>query len=203
MTEYRLVPNNWKIFSGSALKLIAIISMFIDHTACHLIDQKLVLLRLWGHELTLYRLMRDLGRLAFPIFCFLLIEGFLHTRFRLYQFYHIFMEHIARYAVALRVSDDDGVKLLWKPLFTESAVTEISVKGRNRQHNFISIKRLVGDIVFHQQCGGRLGRRSDMCFDVFADTVRKRKIFILKFSQLQRIGENIVKTQYPRAYGGS
>ena len=83
MTEYRLVPNNWKIFSGSALKLIAIISMFIDHTACHLIDQKLVLLRLWGHELTLYRLMRDLGRLAFPIFCFLLIEGFLHTRFRL------------------------------------------------------------------------------------------------------------------------
>ena len=90
MTEYRLVPNNWKIFSGSALKLIAIISMFIDHTACHLIDQKLVLLRLWGHELTLYRLMRDLGRLAFPIFCFLLIEGFLHTRFRLYQFYHCY-----------------------------------------------------------------------------------------------------------------
>lgn len=137
MTEYRLVPNNWKIFSGSALKLIAIISMFIDHTACHLIDQKLVLLRLWGHELTLYRLMRDLGRLAFPIFCFLLIDGFLHTRFRLYQFYHIFMEHIARYAVALRVSDDDGVKLLWKPLFTESAVTEISVKVRDWKNYFI------------------------------------------------------------------
>ena len=137
MTEYRLVPNNWKIFSGSALKLIAIISMFIDHTACHLIDQKLVLLRLWGHELTLYRLMRDLGRLAFPIFCFLLIEGFLHTRFRLYQFYQIFMKRIAGHAVALRVSDDDGVKLLWKPLFIESAVTEISVKVRDWKNYFI------------------------------------------------------------------
>ena len=137
MTEYRLVPNNWKIFSGSALKLIAIISMFIDHTACHLIDQKLVLLRLWGHELTLYRLMRDLGRLAFPIFCFLLIEGFLHTRFRLYQFYQIFMKHIAGYAVALRGSNNNGVKLLWKPLFTESAVTEISVKVRDWKNYFI------------------------------------------------------------------
>ena len=60
------------------------------------------------------------------------------------------MEHIARHAVALRVSDDDGVKLLRQPLFTESAVAEISVKVCDRQHHLIGIKRFVSYIIFHQ-----------------------------------------------------
>ena len=68
------------------------------------------------------------------------------------------MEYIARYAIALRVSDDDRVKFLRQPFFTESAVAEISVKVRDRQHHLIGIMRLVDDIVFHQQFGGRLGR---------------------------------------------
>ena len=68
------------------------------------------------------------------------------------------MERIARYAVALRVSGDDAIKLLRQPLFTESAVAEISVKVRDRQHHLIGIMRLVGKIIFDQQFGGRLGR---------------------------------------------
>ena len=80
MTEYHIIPDKWKVFSGSALKVIAVLSMFIDHVGCHLVDKKMVLLQLGSHKLLLYRLMRDLGRFAFPIFCFLLIEGFLHTR---------------------------------------------------------------------------------------------------------------------------
>ena len=56
------------------------------------------------------------------------------------------MEHIARYAVALRVSNDDGVKLLRQPLFTESTVAEKSVKVRDQQHHFIGIMWLVGYI---------------------------------------------------------
>ena len=72
--------------SGSTLKLIAIITMFIDHSAATVIpalkklpsiqaDPELI------RQLTrLYTLMRKVGRLAFPIFCFLLVEGFVHTR---------------------------------------------------------------------------------------------------------------------------
>ena len=68
------------------------------------------------------------------------------------------MEHIARYAVALGVSDDDRVKFLRQPLFTESAVAERSVKVCDWQYHLIGIMRLVGKIIFDQQFGGRLGR---------------------------------------------
>ena len=48
------------------LKIIAIISMLIDHTGAILYPNEY--------------LFRYVGRLAFPIFCFLLVEGFIHTR---------------------------------------------------------------------------------------------------------------------------
>lgn len=72
--------------SGSTLKLIAIFSMLIDHTGATVLrailaqpsftalpEQRLF----W---LQIYNLSRRIGRLAFPIFCFLIVEGFLHTR---------------------------------------------------------------------------------------------------------------------------
>lgn len=78
----QFLPDKFKIISGSVLKVIAVVTMIIDHIGVHLINRKIVLLQIGGHELTLYSAMRDIGRLAFPIFCFLLIEGFLHTRSR-------------------------------------------------------------------------------------------------------------------------
>lgn len=70
--------------SGSTLKLIAVISMMIDHTGAT------VLRTLMRHPVILgsgqgqfwqqiYQYSRDIGRIAFPIFCFLIVEGFLHT----------------------------------------------------------------------------------------------------------------------------
>ena len=56
--------------STFTLKIIAIIAMAIDHIGAVLVP---------GNT-TYYLICRGIGRLAFPIFVFLLIEGFYHTK---------------------------------------------------------------------------------------------------------------------------
>lgn len=83
-----------KGLSGSALKLIAMGSMFIDHIGASVVERGVLpavvrnsvatadvsALEAYERWHALDAVMRAVGRLAFPIFCFLLIEGFLHTR---------------------------------------------------------------------------------------------------------------------------
>lgn len=65
--------------SGSTLKIIAIAAMLIDHIGAVVVLR--MLLRGFNSELyTFYNILRGIGRIGFPIFCFLLIEGFEHTR---------------------------------------------------------------------------------------------------------------------------
>lgn len=67
--------------TGSTLKMIAIIAMFIDHTAAIVLERMLYLPEFASVRLlSVYWVMRLIGRLGFPIFCFLLIEGFCYTR---------------------------------------------------------------------------------------------------------------------------
>ena len=65
------VPLSLRL-SGSALKIIAVLSMVADHCAYFLLE----------HETSLYEAMRCFGRIAFPVFAFLIAEGFAHTRSR-------------------------------------------------------------------------------------------------------------------------
>ena len=64
-------------FSGSTLKLIALITMVIDHVGASVIDRLMDQDIAWKGT---YDLCRSIGRIAFPIYCFLLVEGFLQTR---------------------------------------------------------------------------------------------------------------------------
>ena len=79
-------PEKYRILSGSALKMIAVITMLIDHIGAVLLSMyqpaQKILFTLFGREYNVYLIFRDIGRAAFPIFCFLLLEGFRHTRSR-------------------------------------------------------------------------------------------------------------------------
>lgn len=70
---------------GSVLKWIAIVTMFIDHAAVTLVYGWAKYRHYWGagiESLNFYYVLRGIGRLGFPLFCFLLAEGFFHTRSR-------------------------------------------------------------------------------------------------------------------------
>lgn len=92
-----------KCISGSFLKICAIVIMFIDHLAAGLVLPSIIsgdmynVLHSFGIDATLdleiqiYFFLRGVGRLAFPIFCYLLVEGFMHTRSK------------ARYSITLAI----------------------------------------------------------------------------------------------------
>lgn len=72
-----------QVIDGSTLKIIAIITMLIDHIGAvilvnllHFSMGKIVI----DNNVMLYSICRNIGRISFPIFCFLLVEGFVHTR---------------------------------------------------------------------------------------------------------------------------
>ena len=78
--------KKFRCFSGSTLKLIALAAMAIDHFAASILYYNILLPAVpispdtWQwNVLILYQIMRVVGRIAFPIFAFLLVQGFLHT----------------------------------------------------------------------------------------------------------------------------
>ena len=70
--------------TASTLKWIALVSMLADHIGCLLIllaklPEAQSNPQLW-HDSIFF--LRSIGRTAFPVFAFLLVEGFRHTRSR-------------------------------------------------------------------------------------------------------------------------
>lgn len=78
--------------TGNTLKMIAIITMLIDHIGVAVVENGILKyqdnLPAWGMFSlsggSMWNIadlvLRTIGRIAFPIFCFLLVEGFFHTR---------------------------------------------------------------------------------------------------------------------------
>ena len=94
--------RTWQKFgiSGSTLKLIAAACMLADHLAAGVLGRYIAMLGItqnadqmnrqqweqWRAQtdvfVNVYESMRLAGRIAFPIYCFLLVEGFRHTQKR-------------------------------------------------------------------------------------------------------------------------
>lgn len=68
-----------KGISANALKWIAVITMMIDHIGAAILEKNGITYT-YPNLLLTDRILRYIGRVSFPIFCFLLVEGFLHTR---------------------------------------------------------------------------------------------------------------------------
>ncbi len=73
--------------SGSMLKILAMATMLIDHTASYILSQfdffTNPLFNISSKGISTYFILRMIGRLAFPLYAFLLVEGFIHTKNRL------------------------------------------------------------------------------------------------------------------------
>ena len=80
----------YQLLSGSALKMIALITMIIDHIGAAILEMGVIegyntgVLNI-SYETALYwwnvdSVLRAIGRISFPIYCFLITEGFVHTR---------------------------------------------------------------------------------------------------------------------------
>lgn len=77
------ISEKFRILDGSVLKLIACIAMLSDHLARFYYYRfpwaNVVWFSVAGKSLSMLQIMQMFGRFAFPIFVFLLIEGFEHT----------------------------------------------------------------------------------------------------------------------------
>ncbi len=77
----KITRNNNKGISADTLKWIALITMLIDHTGASILEKIPQYTTVdWVFQLDMT--LRLIGRIAFPIYCFLLVEGFYKTRSR-------------------------------------------------------------------------------------------------------------------------
>lgn len=72
--------------TGSTLKIVAMVTMLIDHVAAVVMTRMYIVAGYSDNFYTVILGLRLIGRLAFPIYCFLLVEGFMRTKdIRLYK----------------------------------------------------------------------------------------------------------------------
>lgn len=111
------------------LKMIAIVAMLIDHVGAVLLPQ--------------YRILRLIGRIAFPIFTYTLVEGFIHT--------HDVKKYMMRMGVLALISEipfdlaftgkllEFGHQNVFFSLFLGLLMLYLMKKAPNELHSLLSV----------------------------------------------------------------
>ena len=118
LTEKRGIP-------GSVLKWVAIITMLIDHIGVVLVLGWAKSRHYWGvgiESLSFYYALRGIGRLGFPLFCFLLVEGFLHTRSR-----RNYLLRLALFALISEIPFDLAFQGVWLEFANQNVFFTLSL----------------------------------------------------------------------------
>lgn len=76
--------KNYEV-TGNVFKLIAVVTMLVDHIAVGIVlswleQPEVFYSPSYSSYVDMYHVMRNIGRMAFPIYCFMLVEGYFHTR---------------------------------------------------------------------------------------------------------------------------
>lgn len=128
-TSYPLKPL--PLLSGSALKIIAVLSMITDHCAYYLLDEGSVA----------YEVMRCFGRIAFPVFAFLVAEGFAHTRNRMRYFLSLLLFAVISEVPWYLLNGADGTHNV---MFTLAlGVAALAVFERLQKHGALAIAAIL------------------------------------------------------------
>ena len=119
------------LFSGSALKIIAVLSMVTDHCAYYLLDGNT-----WAYEV-----MRCFGRVAFPVFAFLVAEGFAHTRNRMRYFLSLLLFAVISEVPWYLLNGADGTHNVMFTLVL--GVAALAVFERLQKHGALAIAAIL------------------------------------------------------------
>lgn len=128
-TSYPL--KMFPLLSGSALKIIAVLSMVTDHCVYYLLDGNT-----WAYEV-----MRCFGRVAFPVFAFLVAEGFAHTRNRMRYFLSLLLFAVISEVPWYLLNGADGTHNV---MFTLAlGVAALAVFERLQKHGALAIAAIL------------------------------------------------------------
>lgn len=124
------MKSNYGFLSGNALKIIALITMTLDH-----IGYILLLDVLW---------LRVVGRIAFPLFAYLIAEGCKHTKSKLKYFLLIFLLGVVCQVFAYFFAGQTKLNILLTFSFSIGLIyllywVKNSIKNQNKKQTALSI----------------------------------------------------------------
>jgi hypothetical protein len=154
----QISADSMKRINGHTLKVIACVTMLIDHITAGIM-LPVVRAGLYPDSIPferiklIYDILRRIGRNSFPIFCFLLVEGFIHTKSRL------------RYALSLLIFG-----LISEPFFDATFYAKQEVFNINLKECLIANKDILSEhcnVYFTLLIGLLVIWGADWCLSLF------------------------------------